>query len=113
MRKYGLFLFVFVSIGFGVDKAFVVKFHKNLVEALPPAFEAELQGGPIEKKLGTIPKDMVKPGEKTRVIIRYQRGKGMQLEVRGLTEDGTELYGDIFQPYVVLYSWAASFECAE
>ncbi len=104
MRKYGLWLLLCVSMAVGVDRAFVVKFHKNLIDSLPPAFEAELQGGPIEKKLGTIPNDMVKPGEKARVVIRYRKGQGMQLEVRGLTEDGTELYGDIFQPYVRVFT---------
>jgi hypothetical protein len=93
-----------VLFGFAGEKGFLLKFHQALIDGLPPSFEGELQSSSISKKLGTIPKDMVAPGQKLRLVFLYQKGKGVQLQVRGLTKDGEELYGDIFQPYMRLFT---------
>lgn len=104
MRRLMVCLFGIFSLGFAADRAFLIQFHRALVEGLPPSFEAELQGGPIEKKLASIPRDMVQSGRKARVRISYKKNQGMKLEVIGLTEEGQELYGDIFQPYVKVFT---------
>jgi len=104
MKRLGCVLMMMASMGFAADKSFLVKFHKALVESLPPSFEAELQGVSITKKLSTIPQDMIKKGAKPAVKLTYSRTGGMKLEVVGLTEEGTELYGDIFQPYVKVFT---------
>ncbi|MFN3660690.1 MAG: hypothetical protein ACK4TN_05585, partial [Brevinematales bacterium] len=104
MRRFIVFLLGIVSLGFAADRAFLIQFHKALLDGLPSSFEAELQGGPIEKKLASIPKDMIKIGQKPRVQISYRKNQGMKLVVLGLTEEGQELYGDIFQPYVKVFT---------
>ncbi|MFN4217555.1 MAG: hypothetical protein ACK4HQ_09175 [Brevinematales bacterium] len=104
MKRFIVFLLGIVSLGFAADRAFLIQFHKALLDGLPPSFEAELQGGPIEKKLASIPKDMIKIGQKPRVQISYRKNQGMKMVVLGLTEEGRELYGDIFQPYVKVFT---------
>ncbi|MCX7882878.1 MAG: hypothetical protein N2314_06630 [Brevinematales bacterium] len=105
MREKIFLLLMGVALaGFAADKAFLIRFHKALVESLPPSFEAELQGGPIEKKLATLPKDMIQSGRKAGVRIVYRRLQGVKLEVTGLTTEGKELYGDIFQPYMKVFT---------
>lgn len=91
-------------VAFSVDKAFLLSFHKSLVDSLPSSFEAELQGVGIEKKLASIPKDMIQSGRKLAVKISYKKDKGVKLEITGLTAEGRELYGDIFQPYVRMFT---------